>query len=369
MFTIMKYIFLILTLIFLSGCTTTPTTQQKKYYFPFEDELHEATWLQWPHKYEYGIEYQENVEPIWVEMTKGLIKGENVYIIVYNDEEKKRITNVLQEHNIDLTKIEFFIYPTNDVWVRDNGPIFVYDENNSLVISNWKFNGWGKKTNYGLDNKIPELISQDLNIEKVDVDVVLEGGSIEIDGNKTLMTTRSSVTNRNRNPYLSEEEIEEEIKAYYGVEQIIWLDGIPGLEITDFHIDGFLRFLDSNHIITMREEDLYEWGLSEIDYQRILDAKNIKGENYELIELPLTSKNVVLNSGVDLEYKGSYVNFYIANEVVLVPNYNDKNDDVANEIIQKLYPNREVIGIDVRELYQFGGMIHCVTQQQPIKLK
>ncbi|WP_273324820.1 agmatine deiminase family protein [Vallitalea guaymasensis] len=345
----------------------TVKPQDAEYKFPFEEEVHEGTWLQWPHEYTYGKDYKNKLDPIWIEMTRGLIKGENVHIIVYNEKEKHRVENLLNKENISIDKVDFYIYPTDDVWIRDNGPIFIYDNEDNLIIADWGFNGWGNKASYKKCMEIPKKISSDLNIPRIDIhDVVLEGGAVEFDGNGTCMATRSAVVNKNRNPDLTESEIEEYIKKYYGVNNFIWLDGVVGLDITDFHIDGFAKFYDKSTIITMKEEDLIEWALSDKDIDTLYEAKDSNKNPYKYIYLPLSKNNVVLENGKALRYKGSYVNFLIGNKVILVPNYNDENDEKANAILQQMYPDKEVIGIDVRNLYQYGGMIHCVTQQQPI---
>lgn len=340
-----------------------------KYKVPDEASEHEGTWLQWPHNNTYGEGYKEKLESIWIEMTRALSEGENVHIVAYDEGEKDYINDLLINEGIDMSKIDFYIYPTDDVWARDNGPIFAYDNNQNLKIMDWGFNGWGKKVPYKKDRLLRDFIGKELGIETIDLqDVVLEGGAIELDGKGTVLATRSAVTNKNRNPGLTEVEIEEYLREYYGVTNFIWLDGVAGVDITDFHIDGFAKFYDESTIITLVEEDLIEWGVTDKDIEVLMNAKNAMGERYKYIYLPLTKKNVILESGKDLGYKGSYVNYYIGNTVVLVPNYNDPNDEVANEIIQKLYPDRKVVGIDVRELYQYGGMIHCVTQQQPVDL-
>lgn len=164
---------------------------------------------------------------------------------------------------------------------------------------------------------------------------------------------------------MSEKKANAILSKYYGVSNIIWLDGVAGLEITDMHIDGFVKFAPNNTMITMNDNDLSEWSVSDADIERIKDAKNVNGEVYKKVLLPLTENNVTTAYGKKLDYKGSYINYYIANGVVLVPNYADPHDALANGIIAKLYPERKIIGIDVRNLYENGGMIHCVTQQQP----
>lgn len=364
------FIFLIVILFIMTGVVNANTESihtPKLYMMPKEDSEHEGTWIQWPHNFTYGKGYKENLQSIWVQMTKSLSLGEIVHIITFDYKEMDQIKTILKKENVDLNKVDFYVYPTDDVWIRDNGPIFVYNKDNDMVMLNWGFNGWGKKTPYKKCAKIPKCISKDLNITRIDLtNIVLEGGALEFDGNGTCITTRSSVINNNRNPQFTEKQIEDNIKKYYGVNQVIWLDGIKGKDITDFHIDGFVKFLNDTTVITMEKNDLLYWGLNYADLDCLYNIKNNSNIAYNRIYLPLTKKNVVLKDGKNLGYKGSYINFYIANDVILVPNYNDANDEKANDIIQKLYPTRKVVGIDVRELYKEGGMIHCVTQQQPI---
>ncbi|HFJ9285900.1 TPA: agmatine/peptidylarginine deiminase [Bacillus toyonensis] len=340
-----------------------------KYTMPDEKSKHEGTWLQWPHELTYGSKYQQEVESIWIQMTESLSKGEKVHIVAYDQEEKERIIEVLTDQGVNMEKIDFFIAPTDDVWARDTGPIFVYDNDKNLKILDPGFNGWGKKTPYKKDARLRENLSNQLGIERINWNkFVLEGGAFELDGNGTVLLTRSAVTNQNRNAKLSEKDIEKYFSEL-GVTNFIWLDGAPNLDITDFHIDGFAKFHDKSTIITLKEKDLAEWGASGKDINKLLQAKDVTGNKYKYVYLPLSKNNVTLKNGKKLDYKGSYINYYIANEVILVPNYNDPNDKIANEMIQKLYPDRKVLGIDVRELYKNGGMIHCITQQQPINLK
>lgn len=345
-----------------------PKTDEASYYFPHEEEEHEGTWLQWPHDKTYEDQI-ERYEPIWIEMTRGLVKGENVHLIVYDEIEKKRVEEVLKKEDINMERVDFYIFETDDVWARDNGPVFVYDEDGHLLIENWKFNGWGQKAPYKNDDKIPSKISQATGIEKIDIDMVMEGGALEVDGNGTLMSTLSCVNNDNRTADFTLEEIESYLTKYYGVTNFIWLDGVAGMDITDNHIDGMMKFYDDRTIIADSEFDLDPSTLDDgDDAKKLLTAKNIDGEQYEFIFLPPTKNEVVEVGGEWM--KGSYLNFYVANEVVLVPNYKDPNDKVANKILAGVYKDKEIIGIDVRELFVDGGMIHCVTQQQPVsKLK
>ncbi len=347
------------------------------YTMPEESGPHEGTWLQWPHQYQYGIAYRNSLDPTWVAMTQALVTSEKVHIIAYNETEKNRIITLLNNAGIALTNVDFKIYKTDDVWVRDNGPIYVRDKNGKLAIEDWGFNGWGNKIDdlTGLliqsnnCNVIPTKIAQDQGYALIDLNskMIVEGGAVEIDGRGTLMATKSSVLNDNRNPGMTQEQAEAIFKKYLGVTNFIWLDGQSGLEITDQHIDGFAKFGNSNTIVTMNENDLLNFGVKQSDIDKLYSAKDKDGNPYIFLKVPLTQNNVITTNGTNLGYKGSYVNYYIANTKVLVPNYNDPNDTVANAIIQTLYPNRTVVGIDVRNLYKNGGMVHCVTQQQPME--
>ncbi|GKU77237.1 agmatine deiminase [Paenibacillus sp. L3-i20] len=362
----------------LMGCTQSHATEAQtvkkqivgKYTMPEESSKHEGTWLQWPHNYTYGEGHKENLEMIWIEMTAALSEGENVHIIAYNKYEQNYIYDLLYDEGIDMDKIDFYIVPTDDVWARDTAPIFVYDKNNNMKLMDWGFNGWGKKTPYKKDAAISKKLSKQLGMENIDLNnVVLEGGAFELDGNGTFLSTRSSVTNKNRNAKLSEAEIEKYVAENLGVTNFIWLDGVAGLDITDFHIDGIAKFYNQSTLVTMNRADLEESGLTNKDFTTLMNAKNRSNKPYKFEYLPISKNNVVLDNGENLGYKGSYINYYVGNAVVLVPNYNDPHDKIANDVIQKLYPDREVVGIDIRELYKDGGMIHCVTQQQPISLK
>jgi agmatine deiminase len=337
------------------------------YTMPEESAPHEGTWLQWPHQYQYGIDYRDDLDATWVAMTKSLSGSEKVHIVAYDTTEKNRITALLNTAGVSLSAIEFKIYKTDDVWVRDNGPIYVKDKNNQLVIQDWGFNGWGKKAAFGNCNTVPAQIAADQKTTVVDLNSVMinEGGAVEIDGNGTLLATKSAILNSNRNPGMTQVQAEANFKKYLGVTNFIWLDGKAGREITDMHIDGFARFGNGNTIVTMNEDDLLYWEVPQKDINTLYNSKDKNGKAYTFLKLPLSKNNVVTTYGKKLGYKGSYVNYYIANTVVLVPNYNDPNDTVANQLIQSLYPDRKVIGIDVRNLYANGGMIHCVTQQQP----
>lgn len=375
-----KMLILLMIIAAFSSCNSNDEQNHQEaetlYTMPEESEPHEGTWLQWPHHYQYGVAYRNSLDPTWVAMTQTLVTSEKVHIIAYNETEKNRITNLLNNAGVPLANVDFKIYKTDDVWVRDNGPIYARDKSGKLVIQDWGFNGWGQKTDetsglpiqFANCNVIPSKIATDQGKPYVDINSLMinEGGSIEIDGNGTMMACKSSILNANRNPNMTQAQTENIFRKYIGVTNFIWLDGQAGLDLTDQHIDGFARFGNASTIVTMQQNDLLDYDVKQSDITRLYAAKNKNGTPYSFVKVPLTQNNVKKTNGTSLGYKGSYINYYIANNKVLVPNYNDPNDAVANSIIQTLYPTRTVVGIDVRNLYENGGMVHCVTQQQPV---
>lgn len=342
------------------------TGKHISYTMPEESAPHEGTWLQWPHQYQYGVTYRNRLDATWIMLTQALVQSEKVHIVAYDQVEKDRITNMLNSAGVSLSNVDLRIYPTDDVWVRDNGPVYVKDKTGKLFIEDWGFNGWGRKAGYTNCNTVPGKIAADQHIPEIDLNAIMvnEGGSIEIDGKGVLMACKSSVLNENRNPGMTQAQAEAIFTKNLGVTKFIWLDGKAGLDITDMHIDGFARFLNSSAIVTMNDDDLLYWQVPESDISKLYQATNQGGTGYKLVKIPLTKNDVVTTYGKNLG-KASYINYYVANNRVLVPNYNDPNDAVANTIIQSLYPGRTVVGIDCRNLFANGGMVHCVTQQQP----
>ena len=274
---------------------------------------------------------------------------------------------MLLASTVDTNNVDFLICPNDDFWVRDNGPIYVHDNLGNLGIQDWGFNGWGDKADYQKCDAVPAAIAEAQNrtLINLNTELINEGGSVEMDGNGTLMACKSPILNKNRNPGLNQGDVEAIFTKYLGVTNFVWLKGIAGLEITDQHIDGFTRFGNSNTIVTMSEDDLFNYDVCNRDIKRLYAATNKVGEPYDLLQLPLTRNNVITTYGEDLGYKGSYVNYYIANTKVIVPTYDDPNDTEAISIVQGLYPDRTVVGVDFRDVYANGGMTHCVTQQQP----
>ena len=329
----------------------------RHFFMPSEEEPHEGTWLQWPHDYEGNRSRHlvKRYEESWIQMALALHKGEKVHIIVYNATEWDRVHDLLETRGCDMKQIDFYDWPTEDVWVRDNGPIFCFDEDDRLLVTDWGFNGWGKKYEFQNSNKIPKKVAKELGLPCTTVPMINEGGSVEIDGKGTLMAKKSSILNRNRNPGWRQEDAEAYFTRYLGVTNFIWLEGTKGQDVTDDHIDGTARFSHDNVIVTFFRDDF----LDPREYDILAAAVNAKGEKYRLVHLPVTKRKVAKG-----DY-GFYVNFYVGNDVVLMPAFDDPNDDVAAKVLQALYPKREVVKIPMAEVLKDGGMVHCVTQQQP----
>ena len=344
--------------IFLISCKNNPavlfSSDAIQYTMPSEENRHQGTWLQWPHNYTYS-DHVERMEVTFIEIARALHTGEEVYIVVYDAVEQERVSTLLRHEGLDMSKVDFFVWKTDDVWSRDNGPVFTYDNSGQLVVQDWGFNGWGRKAPYKNCDKIPRKVASALDIPLVNVDMVNEGGSIEIDGKGTLMAKRSSILNPNRNPGWTQEDVESYFKTYLGVTHFIWLEGVAGYEITDDHIDSTARFVHGHTIVThiAANADPQEHAI-------LRQASNANGKPYNIVGLPLTKNNLPGTSN-----KGIYLNFYVGNEVVLVPHFNDPNDEIAKSILQSIYPNRAVVGIPTVELGIDGGGVHCVTQQQP----
>ncbi len=335
---------------------------------PDEAAPHEGTWLQWPHHYTYGKTYRSQLDATWVTMTQALVGGEKVHIIAYNAAERTRITSLLSTAKVPLTNVDFILAPTDDVWVRDNGPVFVRNSASQLIITDWGFNGWGFDTRFTRCDAIPAAVAAARGLSRFDFnDIILEGGAVVLDGQGTLIATRSSILEPDRNPGLTQAELETELRDSLGVKKFIWLAGAPGGQddITDMHIDGFVSFAPGRKLVTMSDANLRYWGVPAADITAINAATDASGVRYTKVLLPLTARDVVTTYGARVGFKGSYINYYVANKVVLMPTYNDPNDAAAKTILQAQYPGRTVVGIDCRNLYINGGMVHCVTQQQP----
>jgi agmatine deiminase len=336
------------------------------YRFPAEWVKHEATWLTWPHKEESWPGKLDTIYAPYCQFIKAVAEGEKVRINVNDEETKAFAISKLKEQDVDLSQIEFYFNPSNDAWCRDHGPAFLVNSlaESKKVIVDWGYNAWGNKyPPFEQDDIIPTLIADQLDIPVFNPGIVMEGGSVEFNGAGTILTTTACLLNENRNSHLTKEQIEEYLKECYGAEQVLWLgDGIVG-DDTDGHIDDITRFVNEDTVLTVVESNpsddnylLLQENLSALKEMRLLNGKPLN-----IITLPMPSP--VIHEGTRLP--ASYANFYISNAAVVVPTFRDENDEKALKIIESVFPDRKVIGIDSTDIIWGLGSFHCLSQQEP----
>ena len=333
------------------------------YRMPAEWEPHLATWLSWPRRE--GVSFPDSfdrVMPALRAMVAALIESEQVCINLCNNAHEAEARQVLD--GLPMERISFHLIPTNEPWCRDHGPIFLTrDLDPKFAIVDWDYNAWGNKyPPFDLDEVVPTRVADILKLPVFYPSMILEGGSIDVNGTGALLTTESCLLNRNRNPRLSCGEIEQRLRDYLSVREILWLgDGIAG-DDTDGHIDDLARFVSEHTVVTVVEEDRDDENYKPLqeNLARLSEMK-IDNRKLDIITLPMPKK--IVREGLRLP--ASYANFYIANSCVLVPTFVDPADEPASSILRSLFPDRRVIGIDCRELIWGLGTFHCLTQQQP----
>ncbi len=328
------------------------------YRMPAEWEPHAATWLSWPRRE--GISFPnafDRVLPTFREMVAALIESEPVCINVCNGAHEAEARDVL--NGLPNECITYYEIPTNEPWCRDHGPIFLTrDRDPKLAIVDWGHNAWGGKyPPFDLDDAVPTRIGAALDLPVYDGGMILEGGSIEVNGSGALLTTESCLLNPNRNPDLSREQIEQRLRDFLGVREIFWLARGTEGDDTDGHIDNLARFVDERTVLAIVDPDPQS-----ANYEALQEnLARLRETNFKIVELPVPAKI----EREDLILPASYANFYIANKSVLVPIYQDPNDQIALGKIQQAFPTRVVRPIDCRELIWGLGAFHCLTQQQP----
>lgn len=337
---------------------------------PAEWEKHEATWLAWPHNESHWPGNFGPIPAVFAKIAVTLSEGENVYICVKDEEmEKSARAEVARSASIGsdqeiFKRIRFFHIPTDASWSRDHGPIFVKDASLRLVITDWIFNSWGGKYEpWDQDDVVPQKVSKIFNIPYLEPGIVLEGGSIDVNGKGVLLTTRQCLLNKNRNPHLSQAQIEKYLEDYLGATNVLWLEeGIVG-DDTDGHIDDIARFVNENTIVTV-VEDKKDDENHEILQKNLRDLKEMRdqdGNPFNIVEIPMPDPVIY----EDQRLPASYANFYIGNSVVIVPTFKCAKDEVVLQILRDLFPTRKVVGIDCVDLVWGLGTLHCSTQQMP----
>jgi agmatine deiminase len=335
---------------------------------PAEWEPHAGTWFTWPRPN--GISFPDrydSVPPVYAELIRHLVQVEDVNINVWDAEMEATARALLTKYKTPLQRVHFHHFPAYEPWCRDHGPTFLVHDHggqHERAVVDWRYNAWGNKyPPFDLDDAIPEHIANLRGLPLFSPDMVLEGGSIEVNGRGTLLTTESCLLNPNRNPQLDQTEISRCLRDYLGVEKILWLgDGIVG-DDTDGHIDDLARFINPTTIAVVVEEDIEDANYPALheNLRRLRLARDQDDQLFQIVKLPMPRK--VEREGQRLP--ASYANFYVANKLVLVPTFRDRNDRTAIDLLQKELPDRRVIGVDSSELIWGLGSFHCITQQEP----
>ncbi len=336
------------------------------YRMPAEWEPHEATWLSWPRPD--GISFPDSYErivPTLAAMVDALAGSEKVHINVCDAKHEALVRGHLATAKVKADHVTFFQVPTNEPWCRDHGPIYLTRAAAPrLAIVDWDYNAWGwKYPPFDFDDDVPKRIAEQQNLPIYFPKMVLEGGSIDVNGAGSLLTTKSCLLNPNRNPDLTQKDIEQRLRDFLGVTNILWLgDGIEG-DDTDGHVDDLTRFVSRTSVVTVVEEDENDPNHEPLEANfhalRGMDAED--GTPLEIHTLPMPRK--IIRDGQRLP--ASYANFYIGNQVVLLPVFADADDKWACAVLQKAFPQRKIVPIDCRELIWGLGAFHCLTQQQP----
>lgn len=333
---------------------------------PAEWETHSATQLHWPHNRETWPGNRLNkVEKVYIKILEALTKYEHVHLFVANKEIYGRVGSYLSGSLVNFDRLFIHEVPINDVWARDCGPIFV-QSNNAWLVTDWEYNAWGEKyPPWDADNALPEFVGSYLNLEVIKTDFVLEGGSIDTNGEGVFITTRSVLLNPNRNPGYSTNQIEQILQTHLGAKQVIWLNkGLAG-DDTDGHVDDLTRFLNKETVLTMvcEDKEYVNYAALQENLEILRQAKLPDGRSLNIETLPLPKTKVEDLTVDGSEYvPASYANFYIANGVVLVPLYEEKSDTQALELFTRYFPERDIVGIPCADLVWGQGAIHCITQ-------
>ena len=333
---------------------------------PAEWEKQEAIWLSWPHnKDTWPEEMLKEVENSYLKFVKALCEGQKVKILVNDKGMQDYAVSKLKNYKINLNKVFFYQISNVDGWIRDYGPTFIVNnKTKQKAMVKWIFNAWGNKyDDLKKDEGIQYKINKYLNLNMFEPKIVLEGGSIEVNGTGTLITTEQCLLNKNRNPKLSKKQIEGYLKDYLNISNILWLrEGIIG-DDTDGHIDDIARFVNKSTVVCAFEEDKNDenYEILKENYELLKNMKDENGKKLNVVKLPMPG----FVGDKERRYPASYCNFYIGNGAVVVPVFWHENDKKVLAILQELFSKRKVVGINSKEMVYGFGSFHCLSQQEP----
>ncbi|HEX7001349.1 MAG TPA: agmatine deiminase family protein [Trueperaceae bacterium] len=334
--------------------------------YPAEWEPHAATWTSWPFDDELWEGQLEVARRDFAGLVATISRYEPVFLNVRDDDTERDARKRLTAADADMGRVRFHRVPLNDVWFRDNGPLFVREADGSVALTDWRFNAWGGKyAPWDDDDRAPRAVADTLGMRRYQVDAVMEGGALEFNGRGVCITTRSCLLTPTRNPGLSEGEIEALLARWLGAQQVVWLGaGLEG-DHTDGHVDTIVRFAADDVIVASVEEDEDDpnHATMRANLGVLRALRTPAGAPYGIVELPLPQRSAYLGPN---RLPLTYANWYVGNGFVVVPVYDDPNDERALSVLRPLFPGRDVIGLPARGLITGGGAFHCVTQQQPV---
>jgi agmatine deiminase len=354
------------------------TLRELGYRMTAEWDRHEATWLAWPHNPEDWPGKFQTIPWLYAEIVRLIAAHEAVHLLVENAQAEQRTTSMLQRAGANLDRVIFHQWPTDRGWTRDSGPIFVRNFEGRVALTNWRFNGWAKYDDWRLDDQLPSRIADVLDLpdwqptiemaDGAERRLVLEGGSIDTNGSGILLTTEECLLSdvQQRNPGVRREQLEQALHDYLGIDQVIWLGrGIAG-DDTHGHVDDISRFVGPATILTTIEPDADDPNHEPLkaNLERLKASRTLDGKQFEIVELPMPRPVVFRGQRLP----ASYANFYVANNLVLVPTFHDRSDRLALNILAEVFPEREVVGVHAVDLVWGLGTLHCMTQQQPAAL-
>lgn len=345
--------------------STNPTPRSLGFRMPAEWEPREATWLSWPYNLKTWGAHLEGAEDAMVEFIRELTKGERVDLLVAHEGVEQRARKKLNPLGLNDQQLRMHMIESGDVWIRDYGPIFVKNSTGEIAWTKWKYNALGKQEEYSdllPGDAVPDAMPL-TPLKKFDARMVMEGGSVDVNGSGTLLTTESCLLSPTRNPDMTREEIEQRVCEYLGVQKILWLSaGIEG-DDTSGHVDDITRFVNRTTVVTVVEEATTDANYEPLkeNFRRLQKMTIEDGTPLTVITLPMPKEFIVDGRRM----AASYANFYIGAQSVLVPIYAQPSDEVALNILRKCFPKHRVVGIDCREFIWGYGSIHCATQQQP----
>ncbi|NLI73994.1 MAG: agmatine deiminase family protein [Euryarchaeota archaeon] len=344
------------------------TPRANGYYMPAEWVRHDATWLSWPkNSLTFPGDILTGVEQTYCLMVKSLSQVEKVKIIVNDEETEERVRHMLERAGANMHNVIFPHIKSSDVWIRDYGPTFLLHQDTGMkAVVKWDFNAWGAKYDDILyDNIAGEDVAQSTGLPIFRPEIVMEGGAIDVNGAGIVLTTEQCLLNENRNPHLSRADIEEYLREYLNIDEIVWLkSGIEG-DDTDGHVDDFARFISEDTVICAHSSagGGHNPKVLQTNLEILENYRNSDGCPLNIITLPMPDPVPIPEEGGVLP--ASYANFYIGNGVVLLPIFNDSNDSIAIEIMEEAMPEHHIIPIYARDLVYGYGSFHCVTQQEP----